>query len=124
MLADMDLCQLVISLETQVIEENVYPQIKLKEVAFTMNNKPGSFSVTLANDAPLFKKGKVEDSLKEWMQNNLKSREKHFHEELQRSLIEIMESFAFKKEIQVSEKISGLLGKTAAHSSLSEVMKL
>ena len=37
--AEMDLCQLVISLETQVIEDNVYPLIKLKDVAFTMNNK-------------------------------------------------------------------------------------
>lgn len=39
---EMDLCQLVISLETQQIEDNVYPFIKLKEVAFTMSKKPGS----------------------------------------------------------------------------------
>ena len=66
-MADMDLCQLVISLETQVIEENVYPQIKLKEVAMTMNNKPGSFSVHMDSDAPLYKQGKYQESLKEWM---------------------------------------------------------
>lgn len=35
-----------------------------------------------------------------------------------------MDSFAFKKDIELSERLTKLLGKSAAHSSLSEVMKL
>jgi Ran GTPase-activating protein (RanGAP) involved in mRNA processing and transport len=54
------------------------------------------------------------------MQSNLKLREEQFHKELQRSFMEIMETFAFKKEIKLSQAWTG----TAAHSSLSEVMKL
>ena len=34
--------------------------------------------------------------------------------------MEIMETFAFKKEIKLSQSVAG----SAAHSSLSEVMKL
>lgn len=103
MIADMDLCQLVISLETQIIEDNVYPSIKLKEVAFTMNNKPGAFKVVFQGDLPLYKKHQFEEGLKTWMQSNLKLREEQFHKELQRSFMEIMETFAFKKEIKLSQ---------------------
>ena len=35
-----------------------------------------------------------------------------------------METFAFKKDIKLSESIASTFGKAAAHSSLSEVMKL
>ena len=35
-----------------------------------------------------------------------------------------MDTFTFKKDIELSEKITNLLGKSAAHSSLSEVIKL
>jgi hypothetical protein len=35
-----------------------------------------------------------------------------------------METFTFKKDIELSEKVTNLLGKSAAHSSLSEVIKL
>ena len=39
-------------------------------------------------------------------------------------MVEVMETFAFKKDIKLSESIANTFGKTAAHSSLSEVMKL
>ena len=69
----MDLCQLVISLETNIVdEENVHPLIKLKDVAFTMNNKPGYFNVHIEGDLPLYKKHKFEDGMKEYMNGQLK----------------------------------------------------
>merc|ERR1711998_288986 len=36
---DMDLCQIVMRLETEVQDGYVYPKIELKDVAFTLNSK-------------------------------------------------------------------------------------
>lgn len=116
MTVDMDLCQVVLRLETEVKDGNVYPKIEIKDVAFTLN--PKTYNVQGEGDLPLYKQHQFEEGVKTWLSQQLTQREREFHSELQRSEREIMATFAFKNDFKSS------LGQRAAHSSLSEVMRL
>lgn len=53
MAVDMDLCQIVMRLETEVQDGYVYPKIELKDAAFTLNSK--TFNINGEGDLPLYK---------------------------------------------------------------------
>jgi translation elongation factor EF-1beta len=53
MTVDMDLCQMVLRLDTEVKDGYVYPKIELKDVAFTLNAK--TFNIQGEGDLPLYK---------------------------------------------------------------------
>ena len=109
-------------MDTTVQDENVYPKLELKDVAFTMDSK--SFVINTQGDLPIYKSHKFEEGIKAWITNELTSYEKGFMQELQRSEREIMNTFAFKKDIELNKHVSNVLGRRTAHSSLSEVMRL
>ena len=94
---DMDLCQIVMNLATVQQGDNVYPKIEIDDVAFTLQND--SFNIITKGDLPLYKAHKFEEGIKNWFQSQLIEREREFFVELQRSEREIMQTFAFKKEI-------------------------
>jgi hypothetical protein len=64
---------------------------------------------------PLYKSKKFEDGIKKWMVKEMAQREKEFKLAMQISEREIMQSFAFQKDISMN---------TSAKSSLSETMGL
>ena len=54
MKAQLDLCQLVMSLEQTLSDEgNLYPKIEISEAAFTLH--PDTFMVNVEGDLPLYK---------------------------------------------------------------------
>ena len=54
LIVDMDLCQIVMNLEVDKREDgNVYPMIKIDDVAFTLDAK--SFHMQAEGDLPLYK---------------------------------------------------------------------
>lgn len=95
---------MIIRLSTETQEGNVYPFVEVKDVAFTLNAK--TFQIKSEGDLPLYKTKKFEDGLKVWMQKELTEKEKLFRTELQRSEREIMQTFAFKKELKFITKES------------------
>lgn len=73
------------------------------------------FKIDLEGDLPVYKSHEFEESIKKWLTDSLKEREDDFKIQLQLSERQIMQSFAFKKEITDT---------ATAHSSLSETMSL
>jgi len=112
--AHLDLCQMVLSLDQELSDEGyIYPRIEISEVAFTLH--PDMFLVDAKGDLPLYRSHQFEEGIKAWMINQISLREKDFKAAMQLSEREIMQSFAFKHEINMD---------ASAHSSLSETMSL
>jgi len=112
--SDIDLAQLVMSLDQEVTDEgNLYPKVEISEVAFTLH--PEQFKVDVAGDLPLYKSREFEDAVKKWMNAEMSKREGEFKAALQKSEREIMSSFAFKKNMPMG---------ASAHSTMSETMVL
>ena len=110
----LDLAQLVLSPDQELSKEGfVYPKIEITEVVFQLDQK--QFDIKLEGELPVYKTHRFEESIKKWMISSLKERETDFKLQMQFSEREIMQTFAFKKEINSN---------AAAHSTLSETMNL
>lgn len=110
----LDLAQLVMSPDQELSKEGfVYPKIEITEVVFQLDQK--QFEIKLEGDLPVYKTHRFEESIKKWLTDSLKEREEDFKLQMQFSERQIMQTFAFKKEINEN---------AAAHSSLSETMNL
>lgn len=108
------MAQLVLSPDQELTKDGfVYPKFDITEVVFQLDKK--MFKIDLKGDLPVYKTHKFEESIKKWMTESLSEREKDFKLQMQISERQIMQSFAFKKEIT---------NNAAAHSTLSETMAL
>jgi DNA polymerase II small subunit/DNA polymerase delta subunit B len=56
-------------LEQEIKDGYVYPMIKLKDVAFTLN--PKTFDINGEGDLPLYKQHKFEEGIKTWLTSQL-----------------------------------------------------
>jgi len=66
----------VLALEQTVEDGNVYPQIEINDVAFTL--LPDQFVVNATGDLPLYKARSFEEGIKKWMKKEISRREKDF----------------------------------------------
>lgn len=82
--AELDLAQLVLSLDQEVNDDGtLYPKIEISEVAFTLH--PEMFNINVKGQLPLYKSAAFEESIKKWMTSQIASREFDFREALQKA---------------------------------------
>ena len=75
--AQLDLCQMVLSMDQELTDEGyVYPKISITDVAFTL--QPDMFLVRASGDLPLYKNQQFETSIKKWLTGEMKKREEEF----------------------------------------------
>lgn len=75
-IAPLDLCQMVMTLEQNVEDGNVYPSIEVSEVVFTL--KMNDLVVNASGELPLYKSREFETGVKKWMKREISQREKDF----------------------------------------------
>ena len=79
MKADLDLAQIVSSLDQELTDDgNLYPKIEISEVAFTLH--PDMFVLKTSGELPLYKTAKFETGIKKWMISQMSQREAEFKE--------------------------------------------
>ena len=70
------------------------------------------FFVDVTGDLPLYKESKVEKEIKQWLSQHIKEFEKDFKIAMQVSEREIMNSFAFKTNLNYGGALHATLGET------------
>ena len=64
--AQLDLCQMVLSLEQELTDDGfIYPRVEINDVAFTLH--PDMFVVNARGDLPLYRSHQFESGVKAWM---------------------------------------------------------